>query len=520
MPTVVDPIPSRSYLSMTTRHLAALFALIVCILPARVFGFSIVAYNVENLFDLDGTASYEDYSSDKYTPRHLSVKARNAAKVLSTVDAGRGPDVVILNEIEIDQTPDAAGPKAGDWLDSVKGLTLEEVLSTSPLPPETASLPAEFWLLKALEDAGLGRYHLAIPDESPGSYEDGRPRSVKNVILSRFPITAVKTHHTLNARAILEAQLDVNGHPLTVFANHWKSGAGDFDNERIRMANASTLRDRLNDIFKQDPAADVILAGDFNSHYNQTLRYPDFKKSAINEVLGSQGNETALASGKADLYNLWFELPAEKRGSDVYQNKWGTLIQLIVSRGLYDNKGLQYEDNSFKVLAIPGLNSDSLGRPLRWSRGNNPSGFSDHFPILAGLRVADAKSTEQWMPLTKPSIADAENVPPVREVSAEEIFAKAINPAKEPPTTDFRKPEWLGKVFLIDAPAQVGKRGVVTVDFNGISYPLFSPDKDTRNRLRDLAKTHSKLRFHAQLNTFKGEWQFFLPAADWILENN
>jgi hypothetical protein len=505
---------------MNSRLLAAFLALIVSILPARVLGLSIVSYNVENLFDLDGTASYEDYTSDKYTPRHLLVKARNAAKVLSTVDAGRGPDVVVLNEIEIDQTPDATGLKAADWLDSVKGRTLEEILSTSPLPPETASLPSEFFLLKALEDAGLGRYHLAIPDESPGSHEDGRSRSVKNVILSRFPVTAVKTHHTLNARAILEAQLDVNGHPLTVFANHWKSGAGDFDNERIRMANARTLRDRLNDIFKRDPMADVILAGDFNSHYNQTLRYPDFKKSAINEGLGSQGNETALSSGKADLYNLWFELPPEKRGSDVYQNKWGTLMHLIVSRGLYDTKGLQYEDNSFEVLAIPGLNADSLGRPLRWSRSSNPSGFSDHFPILARFRVSDSKSKDQWMPLTKPSTADAENVPPVREVSAEEIFAKAINPAKEPPKTDFRKPEWLGKVFLIEAPAQVGKRGIVTVDLNGITYNLFSPDKNARDRLRDLAKTHPKLRFHAQLNMFKGEWQFFLPAADWILEND
>ena len=73
MPTVVDPIPCRSYFPMPTRHLAALFALIVSILPARGSGFSIVTYNVENLFDLDGTASYEDYSSGKYTPRHLSV---------------------------------------------------------------------------------------------------------------------------------------------------------------------------------------------------------------------------------------------------------------------------------------------------------------------------------------------------------------------------------------------------------------------------------------------------------------
>jgi len=505
---------------MTIRHLAAILVLLVFILPARVSGFSVVAYNVENFFDLDGTASYEDYGPDKYTPRHLLVKARNAAKVLSTVDAGRGPDVVILNEIEIDQTPDAKGLKAMDWLVSVNALTLEKLLCTSPLPPATASLPAEFWLLKALEDAGLGQYHLVVPDEPPVCHQESHCRSVKNVIISRFRVTAVKTHHTLNARAILEAQLDVNGHPLTVFANHWKSGAGDIDNERIRMANARTLRDRLNEIFKQDPTADVILAGDFNSHYNQTLRYPNFKKSGINQVLGSQGNETALESGKADLYNLWFELPVEKRGSDIYQNEWGTLMHLIVSRGLYDNKGLQYQDNSFEVLAIPAFNADSLGRPLRWSRGTNPSGFSDHFPLLARFRVAETKCKDQWMPLTNPSTPDPENIPLVRGVSLKEILATAIIPANEPPNTDFRKPEWLGKIFLIDAQAQVGKRGVVTVNLNGISYKLFSPEKDTRDRLRDLAKSRSNFRFHAQLNIFKDEWQLLLPNADWILEKD
>jgi endonuclease/exonuclease/phosphatase family metal-dependent hydrolase len=89
------------------------------------------------------------------------------------------------------------------------------------------------------------------------------------VILSRYPITSVKTLHTTNARAILEAKLDLEGHPLIVFANHWKSGAGSDDNERTRIANARTLRDRLNEIFKEDPFADVIAGGDFNSHYNQ-----------------------------------------------------------------------------------------------------------------------------------------------------------------------------------------------------------------------------------------------------------
>jgi hypothetical protein len=61
---------------------------------------------------------------------------------------------------------------------------------------------------------------------------------------------------------------------------------------------------------------------------------------------------------------------------------------------------------------------------------------------------------------------------------------------------------------------------VVSVNLNGISYNLFSPDKNTRDRLRNLAKSCSKLRFHAQLNIFKDEWQLFLPNADWILEND
>ncbi|MEI8292553.1 MAG: endonuclease/exonuclease/phosphatase family protein [bacterium] len=503
---------------MLHRYLPFLAAILI-VLP-RLGAVTVVAYNVENFFDLDGVATYEDYRGDKYTPHHLLVKARNVAKVLAKVDQGRGPDVVILNEIELDQTPGSSPADIDAWLDSVKNRSLEEILSESPLPPEVATLPAEAWLLKAAEEAGLGRYHYAVSDERPGHHEDGRPRSVKNVILSRFPVQAVKTLPTTNARAILEAKLDVEGHPLTVFANHWKSGAGSDDNERTRIANARTLRDRLNQIFKDDPSADVIIGGDFNSHYNQTARYPEFKKSGINDELGAQGNEAALQTGKSDLYDLWFELPVEKRGSDVYQDDWGTLMHLIVSRGLYDNKGLQYQDNSFEVLAIPGLNADPLGRPLRWSKGKKPSGFSDHFPILARLQIANPKTSKDWMPLKNPSIDDSLTVPPVRQVSAKDILAKSINPTNEPKDTDFRKPEWQGKIFLIDAPASISNRNVVSVQVNGVSYEVFCPEKKVLARLREAAQSEAHLKFYGQLGTFQGRWQFLLPTADWFLSES
>jgi hypothetical protein len=246
------------------------------------------------------------------------------------------------------------------------------------------------------------------------------------------------------------------------------------------------------------------------------VRYPDFKKSGIIDELGARGDE-ALQNGKADLYDLWFELPAGKRGSDVYQGDWGTLMHLIVSRGLYDNKGLQYQDNSFEVLAIPGLNADPLGRPIRWSKGKNPSGFSDHFPILARFKVADASASGQWMPLVNPSTDDSKTVPPVRRVNAQEIFAQAINPVNEPADTDFRKPEWQGKIFLIDASASVSKRDVVSVKVNSHSYDVFCPEKKILARLRESAKSESRLKFYGQLGTFQGKWQFLIPNDEWIV---
>ena len=54
---------------------------------------------------------------------------------------------------------------------------------------------------------------------------------------------------------------------------HVPPGAGDAETEKTRVANARTLRTRLNEILKADPNADVLLGGDFNSQYNQSRRY-------------------------------------------------------------------------------------------------------------------------------------------------------------------------------------------------------------------------------------------------------
>ena len=478
---------------------------------AQAREFSLVAYNVENFFDADGVAAYEDYQPATYTPRHLAVKAENIAKVLARVPGG--PDIVVLNEIELDQTPESPIKDFPAWLDSVKDRKLADMAAD----PAFAGLPAEAWLLKALRDAGLDGYHVATTDEKPGTYEDGRGAAIRNVILSKFPITSVRTHPTPNARAILEATLDVDGRPLTVFANHWKSGAGDPGTEAVRVGNAETLRARLNEIFASDPNADVVVAGDLNSHYNQKRRYRAIGKTGINDVLGSQGNELALRGKSDDLYNLWFELPSNNRGSDIYKNEWGTLMHIILSRGLYDQSGVQYLDNSFRVLKIPGLNSDVYGRPVRWSRSKIPGGFSDHFPLLARFRTVEDGDKSRWMPLSKPSTAETGPDAPLRvDTSAVDLFAAAPKTSELAPATALRDGSFDGRVFFVEAPATVDPRGFVHVNVLGNSYDVFTHDKDLRPKIRDRAKADGKLAFYGELGTYRGRWQFLVHGKEWL----
>ena len=483
--------------------------------------FTLVTYNVENLFDVDGLSAYSDYQSENYGPREMLLKLQGIVRVLGTVSSswgGRqrtGPDVIVFNEIEIDQTPESRVEDLGAWLDAHAGKSVESLLGGESLDEGLRGLPANVWLAKALEDGGLGRYEVAETDEGPGVYEDGRPIGVRNVIFSRFPIKDIRTHRTLNARAILEVRIDVEGYPLIVFGNHWKSGAGDLAAESIRIENARTLRGRLDEIFAENPMADVVVAGDLNSHYNQGRRYREMRRTGIEDVLGSQGNEIALRGQERDLYNLWFEVPSDKRGSDIYQNEWGTLMHIIVSRGLYDRMGIQYVDNSFAVLSIPELNMDDFGRPKRWDF--LVGGYSDHFPLLARFRVAEQVENPRWMALSRPSRGEMSQEPRRVNFALVDILKNVRDASKLPKGTDLQDGSFNGLVFKVQAPARVDRRGVVLVEVCGKEFELYSSDDEIRRELKARVEQKGELRFYGELGTFRKRWQFLIHGREWLI---
>lgn len=348
--------------------------------------FTVVTYNVENLFDADGVSIFDDYKVNSgYTPRKLLTKLQTIASVLKSVDGGDTPEIVLFQELEADFTPESTVEDYDAFLEKYSDTTAADMLDTE-WSDAYAGYPASAWLLKALADEGLMGYHV-VTSEYRGT-KSGSAHT--NAIFSTFPIIKHEAHPILMARDIIEAEVEVEGQSLFVYVNHWKSGASNPDREPIRVENAKVLRSLIDARLEADSHADIIIAGDLNSHYNHSALFPDIV-TGVNDILGSTGNESFY---ETDLYNLWFELEPEARYSEVWRGRIGTLMHMLITQGLYDDSGISYIDGSFDKLVIPGINADLIGRPIRWhSAGETGGGVSDHFPVYARFSVGAFKAT-------------------------------------------------------------------------------------------------------------------------------
>jgi len=359
--------------------------------------FTVVTYNLENLTGVDGRTVSAEYRPTRYTRTHLLTKMNNIARVMQQFEEGRGPDIILFQEFERDFHADQYVYDFDGMLRRFAGARIEDMLGVD-YGAEVAKIPIEGLLLKTFSDRGLLGYRVASADDAV--LPDARRYvSHLNVVFTRFPIGAVRTYPIPGAPAIVEVQVEVEGYPLYLFNNHWKTDPADHDAELLRLDAACILRSRLNEIFSVNPNADVIIGGDFNSFYDQKLRF-QWDRTALQDGLRVRGDEMLLRSGFTDLYNLWYELPPRARASEVYGDTWGTFMQMIISRGLYDFRGVQYVDNSFGVGAFQDLNVTPDGKPYAWSFHGAGQGFSEHFPLFARFTVVRNNRTDEFLRLT------------------------------------------------------------------------------------------------------------------------
>lgn len=331
----------------------------LCPTEAQAKTFTVASYNVENLFDLTrDSTEYLEYMPNGplgWNSEMLDIKLDNIARVIRDLDA----EIVALQEIE--------------------------------------SRQALKYLRERLGRMGVHYAHSAIGD--------GKPTAVKCAMLSKFPMVSTSEIPVEGeaARSILKVVVDIEGHHLIVYVNHWKSKSGP---ESRRIPYAKALAE---DIAGLDAAADFIMTGDFNSDYNEFETFIDIVRfndtdgiTGINHVLNTVKNgrlvdETLLIrqSGNRYLYNLWLELPEYRRFSANYFGRKNSPDAIIVSKGLYDDQGIAYVDNSFDRFDPEYLFQN--GAVYRWQRVESGrgkhigQGYSDHLPVYARFTIRPQK---------------------------------------------------------------------------------------------------------------------------------
>jgi endonuclease/exonuclease/phosphatase family metal-dependent hydrolase len=166
------------------------------------------------------------------------------------------------------------------------------------------------------------------------------------------------------------------------------------------------LRGRIKEIQAADPAADIVAAGDLNENVDEyfvtgrravtALMPADWEDRGGGAGDAARAEPVLFLSGSAPpldasadrcvLFDPWYEINPEARGSSSWQKEWLTADHILLSAGLFDRQGFRYRQGSFTAARLPFL-LDDRGFPRKWSARGGTQGVSDHLPILLTLDV-------------------------------------------------------------------------------------------------------------------------------------
>jgi predicted extracellular nuclease len=321
--------------------LAAIAALVTFsdLCPAACAELYVGAWNVENLFDLvdDPEVEYdEDFtpqSPKRWTKERLDIKLNNLAKIIRKMNDNRGPDVLGLCEVE--------------------NRKVVEMLIDKLAP--------------------LSRKYQIVHKDSPSD------RGIDCALIydaNVFQLVDSKFHYVEaeKTRDIVEARLQKDGKDLYVFVNHWPSRHND---EWQRVAAATVLRKRVDEILAADSQADIVMVGDFNDE-------PD--NVAIKDTLRAASSKDNLPGGA--LFDTTAYIQAAGKGTHVFDDEWNLLDHIIVSAGLLDHNGYRWKVDSSNRLEFPELFfhpnfPGAIPRPNKSYSENkfHKTGYADHLAV-------------------------------------------------------------------------------------------------------------------------------------------
>ncbi|MDC0584346.1 endonuclease [Bacteroidales bacterium] len=324
----------------TSNHL--LLGVLLIFLSAQVLaretGFSVLFYNVENLFDTINTPHKND---SEFTPQgnkewnrsRYYRKLQNIYKVVAAAGKWDTPKIVALCEVE-------------------NRAVLEDLISKTPFNRLSYKI-----------------CHFESPDR----------RGIDVAILydsvyiektEAFPIK-VSLQGNRATRDILHFKFKYAESSFYLFVNHWPSRyGGQYKSEKNRLKASDILRIHIDSVVSGTPKARIIVTGDFND----TPTDESLKKLCAN----------------TSLFNLSNNMLNEDVLTISYGGEWFLFDQFMVSGNLLNAScDWAIKENRFEIIKTESLLKETKnGNIFPFRTYNGPhytGGYSDHLPILLEL---------------------------------------------------------------------------------------------------------------------------------------
>ena len=303
-------------------------------------------YNVENLFDPfdDSLTRDEEFTSDgarHWTWNKYQDKISHIYKVIMAAGNPYPPAIIGLCEIE-------------------NRFVLNQLVYKSPFSKFDYRIVHEESPDRRGIDVGLlfdpTRFQLISHEAIP----------------IRFP-----SHPNSRTRDILYVKgVFYQTDTVHIFINHWPSRwGGQMATDPKRKHVADILKYKTDSLFLAEPKPAIIIMGDFND-------YPTDESLRVHLKAGNNDNKTNLVNlmlPYAEKFNF---------GSHKYQQEWGTLDQIIVSKFLLlpDSplKIAHQKAHIFKASFLLTTDEKFSGiKPFRTFVGfKYVGGYSDHLPVF------------------------------------------------------------------------------------------------------------------------------------------
>lgn len=316
--------------------------------------FTVMSYNVENLFDTHNDPLTED---DAFCPegekawdrKRYEKKIKDLAKVIRSLSPDDYPAVIGLLEVE--------NRKVLEGLCAQKGLKKAD-------------------------------YRIVHEDsKDPRGIDCAllyRPDRFKYISHRTIPVRDLSDPGYLHRDILYVKGMAPDGRSLHLFVNHWKSRSGGQEETRQkRMYAAMSLRREMDRLQGTESDPRIIIMGDFNDEPTN---------ASVAQGLSAGNKRKNIRMGEH--YNLFYDLHnIENKGSYCHKGQWNMLDQIIVSYNLIEqSRGLSTSWDGARIFKEEWMlyESEQYGDWLPSASYGGPNyygGPSDHLPVYVQFKL-------------------------------------------------------------------------------------------------------------------------------------